>query len=386
VRVRGTVLLGVGLAYLSGCVLLVVAPPEAGAGLRLVGLTAMCAAYGSAAAALFLPKRKRLRTLELALLLVLGIAFRLTLLVGCPAETVGAGVAAATPAATAPPLERLLAVLLSFLEPKAWIGSVLMLLLELGSWAALLLFLERAHRPTAWLLLYMWHPVAVLASGAGASSTATVFFLVLALWLLRVGRTGRGVMSLGLGASGSYLTWPAFAALVAGSLRKGLVGALVLGAVGLSVAALAWAEPEWGGAFCQTVVSGTRNAGLFALAAWVTGSRWFAWAIAGLLCAGVGWVLRKREPTDLFNGTLRAAVLVSPVVRSGDLHVLLPMLVLRPSVVWAAFPCVVLLLEARWLAGDAPVHFVAAEYGVLALGLVLEWVLGRRPSAKQGAS
>ncbi len=92
-RVRGKVLSGVGAGYLLGCVLLAVGASEGGQGLRLAGLAVMVAAYGLAAATLFLPKRRRLTGLELVLLLVFGILFRLTLLIGCPAGVNIAGVA-----------------------------------------------------------------------------------------------------------------------------------------------------------------------------------------------------------------------------------------------------------------------------------------------------
>ena len=131
------------------------------------------------------------------------------------------------------------------------------------------------------------------------------------------------------------------------------------------------------------LVSGTTcNVGLFALAEWATGSRWPAWGLAGVLCVGVGWFLRGSKPTTLFDGMVKAAVLTSPVVRAGGLHVLLPFLVLRPSVVWAAFPCAVLLLEAMWPDGDLPVRWLLVEYGALAAGLVLERAWRRRAVAK----
>jgi len=385
VRVRGKVLSAVGAGYLTGCVLLAVGTSAGQPGLRLAGLGIMAAAYGLGAAGLLLPKRRQITGLELVLLLVFGILFRLTLLIGCSTGTGIAGVAAAPAPSPAPPLLRLLSLLLFFLEPEVWIGRLLMLMFELGSWALLLMLLEGEHRPSAWLLLYVWSPVAVVASGAGALSSATVFFLVLGLWALRVGLVGRGVISLGLGASGSYLAWPALVAMGVGPLRKGLVGALVVGAVVLSAAAAAWMEPGWASALYQTVVGETHNAGLFALVEWATRSRWPAWVVAGLLCGAVGWALRGSRPTTLFGGVLKAAVVTSPVVRAGGLHVLLPFVVLRPSVVWAGFPCVVLLLEAAWPDGDVPVRWLLVEYGVLAAGLVLEEAWRRRAVAKREA-
>jgi len=395
VRARGKVLLAAGAGYFSGCVLLGVGTPAGGPGLRVAALACMVVGYGVAAVSLLRPKRKRLRGLELAFLLGFGVLFRLVFLAGGSAD-VGALLdlpaqprsTVAAPAPTAPvpqpPLFLLLSGLFSAISPDLWIGRLLLMFFEVGAWGVLLAMLEEDRRPSAWLLLYLWHPVAVVASGAGALSTGTVFFLVLGLWFCRRGLGARGPVALGLSAAGSYLVFPALLAAAAGPLRKRLVGAAVVVALLAIGVTVAWLAPGWRAGFWEALSTGTRNAGLFALVEWATGSRWLAWGVAVVLCAGVGWFFGGREPNVVFDRMLKTAILVAPVVAAGGLHVLIPLLVLGPSVVWAAFPCAVLLLEVALGGGDVPLWWLAAQYGALAAGLVVEGVWRRRVRAEPG--
>lgn len=390
-RVRGVVLVAAGGVYLAGCLLLAL-----GAGYGLVGLLLMSAAYGVAGAALFLPRRRRLRTLELLLILGLGLLFRLVIAFSCDSLPGVVEPAArsltvvpervAEQALPTPLLVRMMSSLLYFLGPEVWIGRVALMLLEVGLWALLLMMLEEERRPGAWMVLYVWNPVAVVASGVGAVGAATVLFLVFGLWALRKGRLERGMVALGLSAAGSYLLLPGFVALAVRPLgrRKALgtaVLAVIAGAVGLAL----WLAPGWGAVLRSGLFWETHNAGLFALLKWVTGSRWATWGLVGLLCGAAAYQFREAGATVVVDRMAKVALLVSPVVTAAGVHVLTPLLVLEPGLGWAAFYCAVAVVGMKFAGGQVPLVWLLVEYGVLVGGLAAEriWPLTRGEGPRQ---
>ena len=400
-RTRGVVLLGAGLTYLTGSILLPFAASGSRPGLRFAGFALMVAAYGVSALALLQPKDKSVTLWELALLLGFGILFRLALLAGSPWD-LGSSLGFPAPEPPGlmprppgmppqPPLGVALSVWILGVRAEAWIGYLFLALCELGTWAVLLMMLEASRESSAWLLLYVWNPLAALAGATGALSCAAGFLLVLALWFFSRGLSGRGVALLGSAAAGSYALFPALVAVVAGPLRRTLagpvrrklVGAATVAAVVASGGLVALLWPSWREAFSQALRQGSQNAGPFALVQWLTGSRLAAWAAAGATCALVAVAFRRKQPLSVLSGTLKAAVLSAPVVLAGGLYVLTPVLVFRPSVAWAGFTCAVLLLQVgRPLCGHpgepVPWSWLIVEYGGLALALVAEWVVGWR--------
>jgi hypothetical protein len=368
----------------------------------------MVAAYGVAAVVLLRPKDKSITVLELGLLLGFGILFRLALFAGSPGK-LGAvlGFAAPEPPGAMPrppgvppqpPLGVALSVWILGVRSESWIGYLFLALCELGTWAVLLVMLEEGRRSSAWLLLYVWNPLAAVAGASGALNCATGFLLVLALWFFQRGLPGRGLGLLGSSAAGSYALFPVLVAVVVGGCpaeqggpppgraRRKVVGLATVGSVLASGVLVALLWPAWREAFGQALHQGSQNAGLFALAEWLTRSRLLAWALAGAVCAVVGVALRREEPLSVSARTLQAAIVSGPVVLAGGLYVLTPLLVLRPSVVWAGFSCAVLLLQVGLGGGPVPWSWLLAEYGGLAVGLVTEWLVWPRGGQAAGTA
>jgi len=394
-RARSIMLLAAGVTYLAACTLVCLAAAETRPRLRFAGFALMAAAYGVAALALLRPKDKGLTVLELGLLIGFGVLFRIWLFAGSP-EGLGSSLGFAVPeppGAVAgppgvppqPPLGVMLSVWILAARSEAWIGYLFLALCELGTWALLLAMLEAGRESPAWLLLYVWNPLATVAGAAGALGCATAFFLVLGLWFLQRRLPGRGVALMGCSAAGSYALLPVLLAVVAGPLRRKLMGlAAVAGLLASGVlVALLW--PSWREALSQALRQGSQNAGLFALVEWLTRSRLAAWAVAAAVCTFAALAFGREEPVAVSARTLQAAILSAPVVLPGGLYVLTPLLSLRPSVVWVGFSCAVLLLQVWFGGGPVPWPWLLVEYGGLAAGLLAEWVLSRRGGPAPGA-
>jgi hypothetical protein len=394
-RARGIILLSAGVTYLVACALVCLAAAETRPRLKLAGFALMAAAYGVAALALLRPKDKGLTVLELGLLLGFGILFRVTFFAGSP-EGLGSSLGFAVPEPPGavpgppgvppqPPLGVMLSVWILAARSEAWIGYLFLALCELGTWALLLVMLEAGRESPAWLLLYVWNPLATVAGATPALGCATAFFLVLGLWFFQRRLPGRGVALMGFSAAGSYALLPVLLAVVGGPLRRKLMGlAAVAGLLASGVlVALLW--PAWREALGQALRQGTQNAGPFALIEWLTRSRLAAWAVAAAICAFTGLAFGRGEPVPVSARTLQAAILSAPVVLAGGLYVLTPLLVLRPSAAWAGFSCVVLLLQVWFGGGPIPWPWLLVEYGGLAAGLLAERVLRRRGGPPAGA-
>ena len=394
-RARSIVLLGAGVTYLVACTLVCLAAAETRPGLRFAGFALMVVGYGVAALALLRPKDKRLTVLELGLLLGFGVLFRVGLFAGAPAG-LGSSLGFAVPEPPGavlrapgvppqPPLGVMLSVWILAARSEAWVGYLFLALCELGTWALLLVMLEAGRESPAWLLLYVWNPLAAVAGATAALGCATAFLLVLGLWFFQRRLPGRGVALMGFSAAGSYALLPVLVAVVAGPLRRKLMGLVAVAGLLASGALVALLWPSWRQALSQALRQGSQNAGLFALVEWLTRSRLAAWAVAAAICAFTGLAFGREEPLAVSARALQAAILSAPVVLAGGLYVLTPLLVLRPSAAWVGFSCAVLLLQVWFGGGPVPWSWLLVEYGSLAAGLLAERVLWRRGGPAPGA-
>jgi len=392
VRSRGKFLIVAGIAYIAGCALLVAADSTFLSAGPLLGLTVVSASYGVAAWYILFRHDRRLTVLELVLILGFGVLFRLVLLAGQPTAlralpvSLGAslqGSASAAGPGTGPPalpVAQLVTVLFSVLSAEGPLDHALRLLFELGVWGVLLVMVAEQERTTSWLILYVWNPVAVVLSVAGGPGVALAFFLAVGVWFAQRELAERSRVGLALAAGGSYLVWPGLLALVATERKGRLSGIVVLAILVGSCAVLAQVQQGWWNELVAATGSTTWNAGVFAGVARFGGGRWVAWVVLAALLAGTAWLSRQEGSLTVVERVTKVAIVTSPTVSAVGLYVVLPLLVLRPSVIWMSFTCVVLAVQVSFPAGEVPAAWLCVEYGTLGVGVLAEWWYRRRRS------
>jgi hypothetical protein len=248
--------------------------------------------------------------------------------------------------------------------------------------------LRRRRAPAAHLAFYAWNPL-VIVEVAGSGHLEPLALLPLVGALLWASRR-------------PVLAWPALAASVAVKYAGGLVAPLLLRArrppltaVAVAAAGLALVTLPFAGAGARLFDSlwlyaekWRHNDGLFAALAALTGSLWWAKALAAtLVLAVLGAAFRRREPVEVGAlWVLATLVLVSPTIHPWYLLwvvVLLPLVPHQALFVWSgSIVFAYLFLHPVGLMGP----FDKGSWVPRALQLapvLVAWLLARRTRAPQ---
>lgn len=241
----------------------------------------------------------------------------------------------------------------------------------------LLRILRQRGRPPAWLLLYGWAPLAVVEiSGHGhIEAMAGVVVLATLHWAGR--KPGRAAAAL---ATAAMLQWYAAALIPAVAATRGqrwrpTLAWLVIWPSVLALPFL-WMNKHFalaaiaGNVIAYVRAQGTANASIFALMAAWFGSRAAALEAVGVVAAAMALTSGRRlHPQRAAVVVLAALLLVMPHVAAWNLLWLLPLAAIYPEPAWiwwaAAMPLVAALGTPGWVvwAEYVPVYGLLAWQG-----------------------
>ena len=231
---------------------------------------------------------------------------------------------------------------------QVWLFKIPFALADLGVGVALMSLLAAAGRPPAWVLIYLWSPLAVTEFWIeGHNDALGVAFTVAALALSLRGRSTWALVSLTVATLCKF--WPVvlfpFLGLTKSRGRWNLhwKGLLVGAAVGAALCMLYWLNL----AAVFDVLEGFRmgwrnNDSLFAGLLWLTGGDMELAARAGkwVLVACVAWLRWRPLPPGIGElGAVTAILLLSANCFPWYLSWILPLLAVhpvRPLLLWTA--------------------------------------------------
>ncbi len=104
-----------------------------------------------------------------------------------------------------PPLSQLLFAAAAFISTGVFAMKALWVLVEIGTWLALLRLWRLRGLSPAWLLLYLWNPLVIIeGAGSGHNDVLGVGLLVCSCVLIILGRSGLSITALGAAIAAKF--------------------------------------------------------------------------------------------------------------------------------------------------------------------------------------
>ncbi|MBI3324940.1 MAG: DUF2029 domain-containing protein [Candidatus Omnitrophica bacterium] len=288
-----------------------------------------------------------------------------------------------------PPLTQAVFRLGAWLSPTVLMQKWLFLACEIALLLLIPLMLRRWGQPPALVMLYAWHPVAVVeVAGSGHNDPLGILCLLtgLLMWRGRRHAIATGAFALAfLSKFATVILWP-FYLLRA---RRWLILFLALIVAG-SLACPC--SPHFTPGLGHYMRAWEFNSSLYSLAVSLLRQPLAARLAGGAaLAATAFWLAARTDDLVMYTQrVMQVAILVTPVLEPWYLLWLLPLLCLRPSWMWLVFSTLVVLSYAvlvgyvRSGVWQLPVWVKWAEYGPLYAWL--GWQGARRVSRKLATS